>query len=383
MLALVSRLKFTPTTLLGSYSGRGLLQFWRVPTKNGCEPEFEFGLSHEYGDLTSLEWCPSKPDGLLGLLAVGCSDGGVRLWSVPHLPQGQFYSREPDLSLSWGEEVGQCLDINWYRGPGHHYLAGSSSQGLVSVWHLATQSPLLRSGSSLLPVQTWLAHTASVSSVSLCPGSLQEPRYCVTGGSDRCYKFWDLRDTSVPIQEVKRGLVTGVDWVPGWCGAAVSYDDVYLQGHTQTMLAEAGYYNTKSHPVISQNSAVTCLGVSQWLGCMAVCTAAGELILFVLPSMERSLEHDKNLAQRRVYVYRTEMTSRKNLSDAQVRQFEAVKATHSLNYMDACLSKIGRLMCPPEEVRRVRLADSMDSEDLSHFPLAGLTALAWNNNADV
>ena len=113
MLALVSRLNFSPTTLYESYSGRGLLQFWRVPTEHGCEPEFEFGLSHEYGDLTSLEWCPSQPDGLLGLLAVGCSDGGVRLWSVPQLLPGEFYTRQPDLSLVWGEEVGQCLHINW------------------------------------------------------------------------------------------------------------------------------------------------------------------------------------------------------------------------------------------------------------------------------
>merc|ERR1719150_2281203 len=146
------------------------------------------------------------------------------------------------------------------------------------------------------------------------------------------------------------------------------------------MLAEAGYYSNKSHPVISQNSAVTSLGVSHWLGCMAVTTTSGELILFVLPSMERSLEHDKNLAQRRVYVYRTEVTASKSPGEAQARQFEAVKAAHCLNYRDASLGKIGKLICPPEEVRRVRLADSMDTEDLSHFPLAGLTALAWNNN---
>ena len=117
----------------------------------------------------------------------------------------------------------------------YHHLAASTSQGLVSVWHLASQSPLLRHDSRLLPVQTWLAHTGSASQV----------------------------------------------WTPGYC-------------------------STKSHPVISQNSAVTNLGVSQWLGCMAVTTSAGELILFVMPSLERSLKHDKNLDQRRVYVDRTE-----------------------------------------------------------------------------
>ena len=379
LLALVSRLEFSPSPLLENYSGAGLLQFWSVPACG--EPVFELGLSHQYGDLTSLEWCPSRPEGVRGLLAGSSTDGTVRVWSVPLQGpgRGQVFTCQPHLTLHWGEEeVGQCLSASWYRGPGHHYLAASTSQGLVSVWHLASTSPLLRQDSRLLPAQTWLAHTGTATSVSLSPGTEQAPRYVVTGGSDRCYKFWDLRDTSVPIQEVKRGLVSGVDWVPGWCGAAVSYDDVYLQGHTQTMLAEAGYTTTKSHPVISQNSAVTSLGVSQWLGCMAVTTTAGELILFVMPSLERSLEHDKNLAQRRVYVYRTEVTSTSSPADSEARKFEAVKDVHSVTYIDSSLSKTERQVCPAEELRRVRLAT--DTEDLTQFPLAGLTALAWNNN---
>ena len=380
LLALVSKLNFTPSPLLKSYYGPGLIQFWSVPARGA--PVFEFGLSHQHGDLTCLEWCPSQPDSVRGLVAGSSSDGTVRVWAVPHLErgEGQLYSSSPQLTLRWGEEeAGQCLSVSWYRGPGHHYLAATSSQGLASVWHLAARSPLLRQGSDLLPVQTWLAHSGSASSVSLSPGSDEVPRYAVTGGSDRCYKFWDLRDTSVPIQEVKRGLVSGVEWVPSWCGAAVSFDDVYLQGHTQTMLAEAGYYSNKSHPVISQNSAVTSLGVSHWLGCMAVTTTSGELILFVMPSLERSLEHDKNLAQRRTYVYRTEVTASKSLSDVEARKFEAVKEVQSLRFIDSCLGKSSKQpVCPPEELRRVRLAT--DSEDLTHFPLAGLNALAWNNN---
>ena len=40
---------------------------------------------------------------------------------------------------------------------------------------------------------------------------------------------------------------------------------------------------------------------------MAVFTAACELIILVMPLMDRYLEHDKVLGQRRAFVYRTEV----------------------------------------------------------------------------
>ena len=380
ILALVSKLSYeAPSKLSDTGPHPGLLQFWRLSADTA--PVFLFGLGHTSGNVWGLEWCPSGGQGL-GLLAAGCSDGSVRIWRVPDPDQvrtGGLYLAAPGLSLLCpGEQPGQCLGLSWYRGPGHQYLASCHASGLVSTWHLTSSSPLLRQGESLGPVQTWLAHHGSVTGASLCPGAEEEPRYLITGGTDRCYKFWDLRDTSVPIQEVKRGLVSDVKWISGWSGAGVSFDDVYLQSHTQSLLAETGYHSTKSHPVISQNSSVTGMTLSHWLGSMAVATAAGELIIFVMPSMDRSLEHDKNLGQRRAYVFRTETVC--DGDQAESRDYEAAMRSARLVYHDNGLHLTSKPVSSAEEVRRVRVAELMDTEDLTMFPISSLTSVAWNNS---
>ena len=382
VLALVTKLSDAPSSLSETGPGPGLLQFWRLSADTA--PVFLFGLCHTFGNVWALEWCPSGGQGL-GLVAISCSDGSVRIWSVPECDQisktGGLYLAPPGLSLLCpGEEPGQCLSLSWYRGPGHQYLASSHASGLVSLWHLTSTSTLLRQGASLGPVQTWLAHHGSVTGVSLCPGAEEEPRYLVTGGTDRNYKFWDLRDTSVPIQEVKRGMVSDVKWISGWSGAGVSFDDVYLQSHTQSLLAETGYHSTKSHPVVSQNSSVTGMALSHWLGSMAVCTAAGEMILFVMPSMDRSLEHDKNLGQRRAYVFRTELVWGEQVEAELSRDYSATVRNARLVYHDNALHQNKKAVCSSDEVRRVRVAELMDTEDLTMFPICSLTSLAWNNS---
>ena len=49
-------------------------------------PVLELLLAHSYGRIWSLTWCPSGcyDNSRLGALAAACSDGSVRLFSVPH-----------------------------------------------------------------------------------------------------------------------------------------------------------------------------------------------------------------------------------------------------------------------------------------------------------
>ena len=386
VLAVAVKNNFHPSKLGERKKSPGMIQFWKVVP--GQKPEFEFGLCHNYGDVWCLEWCPSisrDDDKTTGIIGASCGDGTVRIWSVPKLlTTGACYLKEADLTLTHDDpDIGQCLSLSWFRGPGHEYVAACFSSGIVSVWHLTTTSPLLRQDdTTLLPVYTWLAHTGSTVSVSLCPSVDTEPRYLVTGGSDRSYKFWDLRDTCVPVQEVQRGLVTDVKWITGWTGAGVCYDDVYRQSHTQSLLAEIGYHASRSHPIISQNSAVTSMSLSQWLNVMAVCTSAGELIIFVLPSLHKSLEHDKNMAQRRSYVYWTEASHKDIVGVDSERLYETVSDTTKLLYHDTSLkrSESSKLSQSQDDTKKVRSSDSMNIEDLSCYPVAGLTSVSWNNN---
>ena len=381
LLAVATGLDHSRSPLSGARESRGLIQFWRCGGKEEA-PVFQLGLGHSYGRVWGLAWCPSggQKEDREGLLAAACSDGSVRIWAVPRpgkLLPGRVYSGAADRSLLPGAEedrfAGQCLALSWHRGLGHRHLAASFSSGLVCVWDLASQSRLLRlSPTALLPHTSWTAHSGSVTGVSLCHETQELARHLVTGGTDRCYRFWDLRDTSVPLQEVKRGLVSGVSWLPGWAAAAVSYDDVYLQSHTQTLVAETGFYSNRSQPIIAQNSGVWAVDTSPWAGAVAVGTAAGELIVFVLPPSDRSMEHDKNVCQRRSYVYRTELEVEDKGEDS--REYGAVRESATLRFLDLPRD------CPVEETRRVRCAERMDQEDLSCYPLAGVTRVAWNPN---
>jgi hypothetical protein len=351
----------------------------------GEVPVLRFSLGHQYGCVRRLEWCPSlgNQEGRMGLLAAACGDGTVRVWAIPCLEsikeEALMFVREADISLVCGEKVGQCLALSWYKGPGHNYIAASFSSGMVCIWYLASRSCLLKKGSTLLPVQSWLAHTGSVTGVCLCPGQEEEPRYLISGGSDRCYRFWDLRDLAVPLQEVKRGLVSGVKWIPGWNGGSVSYDDVYLQGHTQTIIAETGYYSTKPSPVLAQNSSVLDQDLSTWAGTMAIGTAGGEVVVFALPPLDRAMEHDKNLGQRRTYVYRTEVDC-ETKEQADLRLYENLKEVSKIKYLDMPITKSAVDDMSSKDMVRVRVSERMDMEDLTCFPLASITRVAWNNN---
>ena len=49
-------------------------------------PSLELLLAHSFGRVWSLAWCPSGcyDESRLGVLAAACSDGSVRVFSVPH-----------------------------------------------------------------------------------------------------------------------------------------------------------------------------------------------------------------------------------------------------------------------------------------------------------
>jgi WD40 repeat protein len=232
-------------------------------------------------------------------------------------------------------------------------------------------------GKELLPVHSWLGHTSSITSIAICPSETDIPLYAVTGGLDRYYKFWDLRDTSVPLQEVRRDQVTDVSWLPSLPAVAVSYD-VYKLGPTQTVITESECLNNRAFPVIGQNSAVWGQTVSPWLGSLAVCTSAGEVILFVLPPKgPTTTEQSKSYGKRRAYVYRTENKINDSASLLDCSDFDSLKGRCTLHYLDVW---DGKDMQEKKELERVRLQAKMPAEELTAYPLVSINRAAWNPN---
>jgi len=281
--------------------------------------------------------------------------------------------------LAGSQKQGVCISLTWYRGPGHKFIAASFMSGLIAVWDITTTSALLCTNEGILPIASWYAHSSSATGVSFASDLTEFPKFCVTGGTDRTYRFWDLRDTTNPFQEVKRGMVTAVSWLPGHAAASVSHDDVFLQAHTQTLLTENGFHRAGSQPVVGQNSCVWDQSVSMWLGGMAICTSAGELVLYMLPDATRPVDQNRASGRRRAYVYLTKLIT-ENIEES-TESYKHSKDQCCLDYYD--LWEPGSLTAADKEnAEKVRYSEKMESENLSRYPLSSVNRVNWNPNLD-
>ena len=373
ILAIASKKEFTASSTDNMDPDPGLVQLWSAGTE-GARPELLFSIHHNHGIISDLEWAPSGGPGL-GALAAACGDGAVRVWAMPLSEQlgssGAVFTMTADLNLVVGDPIdgaGQCLGLSWYQGPGHGYLAACFTSGLVSLWHLTTTSFLLRSEDTILPVQTWPAHYGCTAGVSLYPGTQPHPTHAVTaGGKDYCIKFWDLRDDSLAIvlRVVEQGMILDVKWISDWGSVCVIFDDLSKSG---LLVAEPSSKSTPFCPMVSEVSTVTGLALSPWPGCAALCTSAGELIVCELEDrMEQNQEPGCSVG----HVYKTEVVpvlGHSPLDPGDRREYEAVAASSRLVYHDTGLQHPDPAENPLQ----------MEPEDVTSFPLAGLTSVAWN-----
>ncbi len=74
-----------------AFGSEYLIQIWNCGNIRNVgpaevAPELEFCIAHNYGRVWSLVWCPSGcyDKERLGLLATACSDGTVRIFSIPN-----------------------------------------------------------------------------------------------------------------------------------------------------------------------------------------------------------------------------------------------------------------------------------------------------------
>ena len=219
------------------YQEKGVLQIWRVPKlHNGKrppkEPEFCLGIAHDYGPLWDMKWCPSgawdssSPQGeelrRLGLLALACADGKIRVLSVPFpssleqddgqadkSPVNLLHVAVPHVVLSPGSlcrkyqgECGAAWVVSWQPIYGHEKVIASYADGTVALWNLKTDSRILKSSSPdgltelIFPISHFQAHNSVIRGLAWCAS---EPNYIATGGYDGAVKIWDLRHTSQPV----------------------------------------------------------------------------------------------------------------------------------------------------------------------------------------
>ncbi|KAI8640766.1 WD40-repeat-containing domain protein [Parasitella parasitica] len=138
----------------GTY--KNAIQIWRLrlSTKQQSEDAIlDMCLLHDFGVIHDLKWCPygvyedeDVNEGLpkLGLLAISCGDGTVRVIVVPHPnavrkymcpedtdPHKTLYLRIESSRCTFALEASKSLAIAW---GGHKKIAAGYTNGVVAVW---------------------------------------------------------------------------------------------------------------------------------------------------------------------------------------------------------------------------------------------------------
>ena len=394
---------------------KGLIQIWKCDS-DFKEVKLSLAIAHNFGKVWCLKWCPSgnlsdsgSEDDLLprlGLLAAACSDGCVRIFSI-RTPES-FSNAKSDspifcrvkpvrtLKLEMESETdSRCLKISWFRGANHRVIAGSYSSGELACWDILTpDTSLLRDGSHILPYQCITAHESSVTGLEFgirgSPVNPDFPAEVATGSSDRTCSIWNLENPDRPLQRIRRGFVSDLSWLPHHHGhVALSFDDVFLQSHTHSLIFDFSSDKVQTHPVIAQNSAIFSQSYNPWLNVLLVTTAAGELIVFVAPPIDKALEYDKETKKRRTYVYRTE--AHINKEHKEVEEGER-SLDNTSPEADLCYSSVNETAfrfvdmptevtdAPLDEIKRSWIPELMDMEDLTKYPIVALNQVCHNTN---
>ena len=131
--------------------------------------DVEMPLPPGADSISSLDWNPQG-----NMIAAGSWDNKVRIWEVQRngmggAPSGGTGKAEKDMGSP-------LLDVEW-KDDGTTLFAGTCGK-TVKMWNLATDT-----------VVDIGAHDAPVKAVHW----VKEKQYVITGGWDKCIKYWDAR----------------------------------------------------------------------------------------------------------------------------------------------------------------------------------------------
>nr|XP_022326317.1 uncharacterized protein LOC111126165 [Crassostrea virginica]XP_022326325.1 uncharacterized protein LOC111126165 [Crassostrea virginica]XP_022326335.1 uncharacterized protein LOC111126165 [Crassostrea virginica] len=327
------------------YTGNGSIQLWNVGKLNSISPDesmkssppfIEFCLSHGFGVIYQLCWCPSNawekcqkedsesPELLprLGLLAGAFSDGNVHIFSVPHpeslnldiktdVPQRSFkpcpvVSLVP-FSTSRQDKKFPCLCVDW-QPKACQFMAAGYGDGTIRVWDLTSQSSLLRLVTSptivLLPFHISTAHNDSVMCIQWSPHVTDK---FASSSRDRSFAMWNLKNRHFPMYKSPSQMSLSLYWLPFNFCVLQGMDDCYT--HLEAYVRAESYDHlvgddsTVSDPVVPISDCIWGLTCSDYLMVVLTSNNAGIVSGCIMPHLKR--KDVKRFHRRPVVVYET------------------------------------------------------------------------------
>lgn len=207
---------------------KGLLQIWDCGKlerqySEEIHPKLSLCMAHEYGTIWDMDWCPNGSFWTnndqhncvrLGLLALACGDGYVRIHSIPNpkLFNNQNTNgltcknkavailQPPDLRPTNSFDKTICKCLSWLKSNNQSLIAAGYGNGIIAVWDLLNLSKLLVIKKNehqlcLRPKLSWNAHTTSVNKVRWTYNSSKN--FLASCSLDRSAKIWDLNDLGI------------------------------------------------------------------------------------------------------------------------------------------------------------------------------------------
>ncbi|XP_061182837.1 general transcription factor 3C polypeptide 2-like [Saccostrea echinata] len=325
------------------YFGKGAIQLWNIGELNSLHPKksmsssvpyLEFCISHSFGVIYQLCWCPSNAwessDNeasvqlpRLGLLAGAFSDGNVHIYSLPQPASLNLenlgnelavFKPEPVFTLIpyplfKQEKAAPCLCIDWQQ-KFCQFLAAGYGDGSIRVWDLKSQSSLLRVVTTptikLLPFYSTVAHNDCVMSLKWSPHVTDK---FATASRDRTFVIWDLNNRHFPIYKTLAQMALSVYWLPFNFCVLQGMDDCY--SNLETYVRSESYDHivkdngTQSDPVVVLSDCIWGLTCSNWLMVILATNNSGNVVGSVMPHLRR--KEVQRFHRRPVTLFETEV----------------------------------------------------------------------------
>lgn len=390
----------------------GLIQIWNIGPlyhlKSKRAPKLAFALAHEFGLVHALVWCPSgafQPPDRLGLLAAACSDGFIYIFSIPYRTETSttLYLAKPVKVLQVDSEIvnSQCLCLAWYKGKGHHLIAGGFSNGMVAVWRIDTTTQLFQDSPTFLPIKFFPAHTRAVNCIDFI--AQKDVRYIMTTSYDCSLSFWDLDNFESPIWTNKlRGFAVSAQWITHWFTAVCTFDEAYSL-LSNTSLISPRNFSFQPTPFICHNSVCWTTSFNDWVNAVVQCTLAGELMI-AYPRHVVALDNDRVFRKYRFPLTYSEVVRIDGKEDTlnldqvkkQTKQDEShlnmetkslgrpgtykeiEKTGHGLLINDFPFDDFTKL--PQESLKWLRNFEELRCVPPDLYPLTSINRVSWNPN---
>ncbi|XP_059501461.1 general transcription factor 3C polypeptide 2 isoform X2 [Stegostoma tigrinum] len=279
------------------------------------------------------------------------------------------------VQFSGSSQCGQCFCLDWMPTGEHEYLAAGFYDGTVALWNLNTTSLLLRvqQGDGTLrvfPFHCFVAHDHAVKAIAW---SKAHSNFLVTASPDRKIKFWDLRRTYQPINEIKRYLNTEVAWLLPWCGVMVAQENCYAAfGLSGIHYVDAGFLGFKPYFAAPRAGTVWSISGSDWLNTCVSGDNTGEVIAVILPDCMNNTMNIKRPNERRFPVYKADVihhNAGSNISVSCLHQKEkeanAEKHSSEMEEEDSTSSPVIEPKTYSDTVKKYYL--TFDDTDLRNF----------------